>query len=48
MSKLAVGSLSFSKIIHRKLEFLLGNKIFVWDENDKSDLGERDALNNNL
>jgi hypothetical protein len=37
MSQLAEGNLSFSKVIHKKLELLLDNIIIVWVENDKSD-----------
>ena len=48
MSEVFLGSLSFSRIIHRKLDFLLNNKIAPWDEDDKSDLGERDALKSML
>lgn len=43
-----VGLLNLSTIIERRLSFLLKNKIFPWDENDSSDLGEKDALQNML
>jgi hypothetical protein len=39
-----VGNLGFSQILERKLDFLLHNEIAPWDGEDKSDLGERDAL----
>ena len=44
MSEPPVGSLGLSQIIERKLSFLLNDDITPWDENDNSDLGERDAL----
>jgi hypothetical protein len=42
-----VGSLGFSHIIERKLDFLLHNEVAPWDGSN-TDLGERDALRNML
>jgi hypothetical protein len=43
MTKSPVANLTLSKIIERKLSFLLDNDIAPWD-GDNPDLGERDAL----
>jgi len=47
MNSSAVGNLSLSTIIERKLSFLLNNDISPW-EGGNSDLGERDALQSML
>ena len=43
MNKSPVANLPLSKIIERKLSFLLNNEIAPWD-GENPDLGERDAL----
>lgn len=43
MSNSVVANLTLSKIIERKLSFLLDNEISPWD-GENPDLGERDAL----
>lgn len=48
MNNLTVGNLVFSQILQRKIDFLLTNNISPWNEDDKSDQGELDALNNML
>ena len=39
-----VGSLNFSQIIERQIDFLLTNDIFPKEGNEESDRGERKAL----
>jgi hypothetical protein len=43
MSDKPVSGMTLSRIIERKLSFLLDNVVYPWD-GDNSDLGERDAL----
>ena len=43
-----VGSLNFTQIIQRQIDFLLNNDIFPKEGNEESDRGEREALENML